>query len=184
VGNLIVSATKLCEGVTVKRAVLNQFALVFFAAAGLGAAAAQGVPSALRACAAESDNGQRLACYDREMAKALAAGTGPAAAASTAAQLSPEERFGMRGELAREVQQRAKEGNPDLERVETKVTSIALRAGGEQLVTIENGQVWEERTAGTLRVKVGESVTIRSGALGSFFMTGPSGRAARVTRIR
>lgn len=45
------------------------------------AAFAQTVPAALRACAAEEDSAERLSCYDREMARLLAAEQQPAAAA-------------------------------------------------------------------------------------------------------
>jgi len=43
---------------------------------------AQTVPSALRLCAAQTDAGQRLDCYDREMARLLAPQKQPAAGAS------------------------------------------------------------------------------------------------------
>lgn len=43
---------------------------------------AQSVPPTLRACAAETDAGQRLDCYDREMARLLAPTKQPAAAAT------------------------------------------------------------------------------------------------------
>ena len=46
------------------------------------AAFAQSVPPTLRACAAETDAGQRLDCYDREMARLLAPTKHPAAAAT------------------------------------------------------------------------------------------------------
>lgn len=52
--------------------------LVGIAAAG----SAQNVPPTLRACAAETDAGQRLDCYDREMARLMAPMKQPAAAAS------------------------------------------------------------------------------------------------------
>lgn len=42
---------------------------------------AQSVPPALRACAAETDAGQRLDCYDREMARLLAPPKQPATGA-------------------------------------------------------------------------------------------------------
>lgn len=45
------------------------------------AAFAQSVPPALRACAAETDAGQRLDCYDREMARLLALPKQPATGA-------------------------------------------------------------------------------------------------------
>jgi hypothetical protein len=146
----------------------------------------QGVPAAVRACASETDAAARLACFDREVARATASDSGAAAVPVPAAapQLSPEERFGIRGELAREVEARTKVGNPDLERLTSKVTAMSRSPNGEMTVTIENGQVWAEREPGALRVRVGETVTIRTAALGSFLLTGTNGRAARVYRLR
>lgn len=43
---------------------------------------AQNVPAGLRACAAVSDSGHRLACYDKEMARLLTPAAQPAAAAA------------------------------------------------------------------------------------------------------
>jgi hypothetical protein len=145
---------------------------------------AQEVPDALRACAAEKDDGARLACYDREMARALAAVPTSATTKPLVATLSPEERFGFRGELAREVEERAKEGSPDLERLVSKISALSRKPTGELVMTLENGQVWIERAGTSAGVKVGDSVSIRPASLGSFLMTGPSGRAARVSRIR
>jgi hypothetical protein len=145
---------------------------------------AQAVPIALRACAAERDDGARLACYDREMARALAAAPASAAAKPLVATLSPEERFGFRGELAREVEERAKVGSPDLEKLVSKISAVSRKPTGELIMTLDNGQVWIERAGTSAGVKVGDVVSIRPASLGSFLMTGPSGRAARVSRIR
>jgi hypothetical protein len=147
-------------------------------------AAAQNVSDGLRACAAIGDGDQRLACYDRELARALASTAAPATPAREPQRLTPEERFGMRGELARVEKERSRVGDPDLNQLEAKIMRLEELPTGEQVVTLENGQVWQERTPGVLRAKVGDSVTIRSGSLGSFFMTGRSGRAARVSRLR
>jgi hypothetical protein len=54
-----------------------------------GGAWAQNVPAGLRACAAESDPGQRLDCYDREM-KRLSALPAHAAQAAPAAEPEPQ----------------------------------------------------------------------------------------------
>ncbi len=145
---------------------------------------AQELPAALLACAAEKDDAARLGCYDREMARALAAAPKAVAAKPLVATLSPEERFGFRGELAREVEERAKVDSPDLERLVAKITAVSRKPTGEQVITLENGQVWIERAGTSASVKVGDTVSIRPASLGSFLMTGPSGRAARVARIR
>jgi hypothetical protein len=47
-----------------------------------GGALAQNVPAGLRACAAESDPGQRLDCYDREMKRLMAPAGRPAGQAA------------------------------------------------------------------------------------------------------
>jgi hypothetical protein len=157
---------------------------VFVTVAALSDARAQEIPAALRACAGEKDDGARLACYDHEMARSLAAAPAETATKPVVATLSPEERFGFRGELAREVEERAKVGSPDLERLVAKVTALSRRPTGELVMTLENGQVWIERAGSSASVKVGDTVSIRPASLGSFLITGPSGRAARVSRIR
>ncbi|HET9108033.1 MAG TPA: hypothetical protein VFN79_12685 [Steroidobacteraceae bacterium] len=52
---------------------------------------AQSVPAGLRACAAESDPGQRLDCYDREMKRLMAAAAqaAPSARPAQAAEAAP-----------------------------------------------------------------------------------------------
>ena len=145
-------------------------------------AQAHDLPAALAACRAEKDDAKRLACFDREVAMAgeqpAAAATAPAAAPQT-----PEERFGYRGVLAREEQERAK--NATLGELEAIVTTISKRGDGALVMTLDNGQVWaQNRPDAFFRVKVGEHVRIEPAALGSFLMIGPSKRTARVTRVR
>jgi hypothetical protein len=146
-------------------------------------AEAQDLPAALAICRAEKDDARRLACYDREVAKAGEEAAESSAAASQAAPQSPEERFGYRGVLAREEQQRAKSAT--LGELAATVTEIAKRGDGALVMTLDNGQVWaQNRPDAFFRVKVGESVKIEPAALGSFLMIGPSKRTARVTRIK
>jgi hypothetical protein len=145
-------------------------------------AVAHDLPAALAACRAEQDDARRLACYDREVAMA---GEQPAAqaAAQAAAPQTPEEKFGYRGVLAREDQERAKVAA--LEQLEGLVTEISRRGDGALVMTLDNGQVWaQNRPDAFFRLKVGERVKIEPAALGSFMMIGPSKRTARVTRVR
>ena len=119
-------------------------------------AQAHDLPAALAACKAEKDDAKRLACYDREVAIAGEQSAASAAAPAAAPQ-TPEEKFGYRGVLAREEQERAKVAA--LEELEAAVTEISRRGDGALVMTLDNGQVWaQNRPDAFFRVKVGERV--------------------------
>jgi hypothetical protein len=62
---------------------------------------------------------------------------------------------------------------------------VSAKPHGELVVTLENGQVWAEiQTSSGARVKAGDRVTIKPGALGSFLLVAPNGRSTKVTRVR
>lgn len=145
-------------------------------------ASAQAVPESLRACAAEADDLRRLACFDREMARL---GESHAPAPAPAPMLSAEERFGMQGELARKLEKEKGIERPELEKLEAQVSEVGEKPRGELIVTLDNGQVWEQVEAKTgFRLRSGDSVTITPGALRSFWLQGESGRQTRVRRVR
>jgi hypothetical protein len=135
----------------------------------------QGLPPSLRACMAERDDARRLACFDREAAQlgpqsaatATAAASGAAPAAATPEPLTAEQRFGFRGEVAREAIAEKKAAAPQLERLESTVTAVARRGSIDWIVTLENGQQWAQISTGTpYTIRVGDAVTINPGALG------------------
>ena len=145
----------------------------------------QGLPPSLRACMAERDDARRLACFDREAAQLGPQSAATATAAATPEPLTAEQRFGFRGEVAREAIAEKKAAVPQLERLESTVTAVARRGSIDWIVTLENGQQWAQISTGTPYTnRVGDAVTINPGALGSFLLTGPSGRATRVRRAR
>jgi len=109
----------------------------------------------------------------------------PAAAAKTPA-AQPSDEFGFDPKTIR--RKRAAE-NPDGQAEPTelvaRVKSVSKRAYGEYRIELDNGQVWVEtlRTGG-LAPKEGEEVTIKRGALGSYYLTPQTGLALRVKRIK
>jgi translation initiation factor IF-1 len=147
------------------------------------------------ACAAEQDSEARLACFDAAVARlrnpapvaTAAASTAataaavvppPAPAANPAANLTPEEKFGLRGELK---QQKLGE----LTELSATATEVAAKPHGELVVTLDNGQVWAEISPGSkIRLKPGDTVKIEAGALGSFILLAPNGRSSKVSRVR
>jgi hypothetical protein len=136
--------------------------------------------AAIRTCRAESDDEKRLACYDRE-ADRIAAGT-PAAPAPA---VTPEDRFGRRGALAREEKDKEKAAARELGELNAVVTEIWTRSDGLMKITLDNGQVWSQNAPDPFfRLKTGDKVKIQPGALGSFLLSGPAKRSTRVTRIQ
>jgi len=154
---------------------------------GTPAALAQAVPPDLQQCVAEADDARRLACFDAGVARlagvppatAAPAAPAPAPAATTA---TPEQIFGARGELAREVRPPAERA---LRQLNGHVAGLSKRTRGEIVVTLDNGQVWQLLSPlDDPRLEVGDAVTIKPGSMGSYFISGPAGRAAKAKRIK
>jgi hypothetical protein len=159
---------------------------------------AQEVAEVLQACRAEADDARRLACYDRAMDRAAgtnrpAAANQPVAASTPTEErapaetkeLSPEERFGRNGTMAREEIDRKNEESRELGELTATVTEIWTRGDGLMVLTLDNGQTWSmNRPDPFFRIKTGDKVKIQPAALGSFLLSGPSKRSTRVTRTK
>ncbi len=115
-------------------------------------------------------------------AVAAHAGTSPSSAVSGPA---TQEEFGLSGsELARQrgiVEKEAGE-TASPERLTASVTALSARARGERVVTLDNGQVWVQKTPQYIPIEVGDEVTILRGALRSYRLL-VGGRSTAVTRI-
>lgn len=176
------------------------------------AIAAGALPPSLRVCMSESDAARRLACFDRESARLMqdsaptarksdppaaapAAAAVPAATASAATTPAPaatapapstQDKFGYRGNIARaEIDKQSEEERSQAEVLTAKVTELSTLAHGEVLLTLDNGQVWQQKRGDRgMRIKVGDDVTIRRATLGSFLLTAKAKGSMRVSRVR
>jgi hypothetical protein len=177
------------------------------------AQAAEALPPSLRTCMSESDPTQRLACFDRESARltqesapvarradpptsappaaapAAASAAPAAAAASSVAAPTPsaEDKFGYRGSIARaDLDKKSAEERQEYEQLTAKVSELGTMPHGELLLTLDNGQVWQQKAGDrAMRIKVGEAVTIRRASLGSFLLTSQTSNGSmRVTRVK
>ena len=73
---------------------------------------------------------------------------------------------------------------PAPKRMSATVTSIDKRPRGELVVTLDNGQVWAQKSADRyFPLEIGDTVEILAGALGSFRLIAGS-RAIAVTRVQ
>jgi hypothetical protein len=187
---------------------------------------AQAVPPTLITCSTQTDSGERLACYDREIARlvqlpATPSGatkaspaaassptsaspssrtavptSGPAASASASPVPPPGsfappdpndpvavDRFGLTPDMQH---QRQEEGRApkELSQITAKVTSVHYKIRGELVVGLDNGQTWEQAEYdGDVSMNVGETVTIKAGALTAYYMKPRVGRVVRMRRI-
>ena len=148
------------------------------------------VPDSLRACAAIRSDGERHACYDREMARLLPGAVVGAAAAAHAAPsiapapvLSPQERFGLSPAQADTKVSEVTKSQP-LQSLEAKVSGTRNITEGRVLIDLDNGQVWRQvDTDVTVRLQPGDPVTIKRATLGSYWLSSGK-RAWRVKRIQ
>jgi hypothetical protein len=132
------------------------------------------IPVELRSCVSIERNTERLACFDR----GIAALTGAAGAAVPSAESS----FGLVASTPRSDAARGDSGQ-EMSALRAKVTALKT-LNGDELITLDNGQVWRQLSGGVLLLRVGDDVEINRAALGSFQMKVPSGRSGKVKRVR
>ncbi|MEJ0038680.1 MAG: hypothetical protein WDO68_21830 [Gammaproteobacteria bacterium] len=153
-------------------------------------------------CSSVADDMSRLKCYDEQAARqkkktaAPPVASTPAPAASTPKPAAPSpapakpaagpDDFGLDAEAVRRKQAAA---NPDAprepEQVVARVKAVTTRPRGEYRITLEDGQVWDQtqHSASDVPPEAGETVTIKRGMLGSYFLSRAVGMALRVKRI-
>lgn len=190
------------------RPTAKTFAILMFALPG-AAAIADPLQDELRVCRGLTDDEARLICYDAAVDRSrnksagrsaaapppapapapIAAGTAPAAAAATAAsaagtasQIDQEDLFGKSGdELQRTVE--AATGAESIDSLSATVAKLHKYNYDRVLITLDNGQVWKQVDASSLRLRVGDAVDIERAALGSFMLRKQgSKRSMRVSR--
>jgi len=134
-------------------------------------AVSQVLPDAIQACARESDSARRLECYDREVAKA--------------SKIS-EQSFGLSQSQVVAAQARVSGPAPKVDKsAVAQVAAIRERPKMGFVVTFDNGQIWVQYEEESVRgIQVGDTVTIKPGALGSFWLVGPTGWATKVHRVQ
>jgi hypothetical protein len=135
----------------------TSIAVALALACGAAAADAPKAEDAAR-CATIAGGSERLACYDGLFRQA-----------------APEVVFGLERRNAR--------SSEDLDTIRSRIRAVAQDRDGALVVTLENGQVWQQRDGkGQARWAVGDELVIERGALGSFM--GATTGTSRYFRIR
>jgi hypothetical protein len=88
-----------------------------------------------------------------------------------------------------EAAKRAREPEQSREQLPESITgtvaSVGRRPAGELIVTLESGQVWTQlQVDARARIAVGDTVTIKRAALGSYLLVTAGRYATRVRRVK
>ena len=149
----------------------------------IGSASAAGT---LQQCRAIADANTRLQCYDQfvdahSTTQASESVPAPAAAASaskveTAVKANRDEAlFGTSGETI----------ESKIADLQVQVQAVGTDSRQKLILTMQNGQRWQQLDQGFLKVNPGDSCVISSGVFGSYTMKCQQGtKSIRVKRIR
>jgi hypothetical protein len=148
------------------------------------------------ACAAEKDSTARLACFDRVDAArhpdssvpsaAPAVSDVPAAApAASGPVVNPD--VGLDARQAR--RERAQRGEPEPAPAQSgvivaTVVTVIPRTPLISAFELSNGQIWEQAESMRFSAEPQQTVTIRPGLLGAFFLKNAAGLSVRVHRLK
>jgi hypothetical protein len=118
-------------------------------------------------------------------ATSTAAKSAPASAPSTTPATKTADDFGLDGRTPKGTKEEEKKPEAPSE-MTARVASVATQAGGQYVLTLDNGQVWEQQHPDWhLAFKVGDEVIVKRGTFKSYrlWLKGNS-RFTAVTRIR
>lgn len=141
----------------------------------------------LVACKNISDADQRLACYDEKVTALESAQSNNQVVIADREQVREARRglFGLSLPRIRLFSGDGDEGD-QVNQIEGKIASARKGSGSKWILKLEDGAVWQQTAAPrstSRRPKVGDSIVIERGSLGSFVAKVNDGRAFKVKRI-
>lgn len=141
--------------------------------------------AATHPCASITEAAARLRCYDAAFGSPPAESSTERAGAE-APKLPPADPARDFGLTPAQRQAAASASRAaDADSITVSVRSLRNRPTGEFVVTFDNGQTWVQREVNSRAVlRVGDTVTIRKAALGSYLLVTPDRIATRVRRLQ
>lgn len=151
---------------------------------------AQEQPAAVRAlaaCRALADSAERLACYDREAGALLQAVEKKETVVLDQAEVKKTKRslFGFTlprlpffGDGKEE-----KEEEAEFQQIETPIVTVRSIGYGRFRFTVDDGAVWETTEGINAFPKPGETVVIKKGLMGSYFIRFEGNRSVKGRRV-
>ena len=87
--------------------------------------------------------------------------------------------------IAEGQRQDQRQGERETDRITARVNAVSRDAAGKLVVGLDNGQVWRQLKAETVRIAIDDRVVIERGMLASFFFrVNDSSRKIKFTRVR
>jgi len=154
------------------------------------------VPESLLACRKLQDDGERVRCYDAQIAKLIApaAGPTPAHAAPTAPAAPAAQTAAASSAATFGAETLPPAAHPKTQQREetaliSSITALRKASSGTYTISLSNGQVWRQEESSQVAqfLRVGDDVRIEKAAFGSYHMSTASTGAknwVRVTRIQ
>jgi hypothetical protein len=137
------------------------------------------VEAALECRNVEKDT-QRLACYDRLPLDDAPDSVITEAVTATAVSVDASDRADAEGNFGFEFSVK-----DAAESLESEVTEVRKNAKGGLVVTLANGQVWQQTDSQRLFLSDGDSVTLYRGAFSAFYLAvDGKGRRYRFARVK
>jgi hypothetical protein len=163
-------------------ALIPLFAVIEVFALAAQSSTADLLPELLRSCVKISNDAERLACFDREVARATSSVSTPKGAAVIP--LTPEQKLGLSPSRVQQLESGSPQPLPPKE-VHAHIVSASSSADGLQSFVLDNAQVWRQTVVKTdFSVHQGDQVTISTGALGSFWLATDTHHSTRVKRVK
>jgi hypothetical protein len=161
-----------------RRLVLVSWLLVLAA----GPLFADVLPDSLRSCVNIAGDSERLACFDREIARVPS--SVPMSKGADPIPLGPEQKLGLSDSRVRKLES-ASSQEPPVTELHAHILSTSLSTDGLESFVLDNAQVWHQTALKSdFLVRQGDAVTISPGALGSFWMSTDKHHSVRVKRVR
>ena len=139
----------------------------------------------LTRCRALGDDAARLACYDSSAARLAEAADKREIVVLDQAEVRKTRRslFGFNLPKLPFFGDGGDDDEPEFRQIETTVRTLSGVGYGKWRVGIEDGAVWQTTEALRGSPKVGETVKIRKGLMGSYWLSVDGGRAAKAMRV-
>jgi hypothetical protein len=135
------------------------------------------------ACAAEKDATARLACFDRVDSARHPTSSAPSVAAAASRPVDPDIGLDARQARRERAQRAAPEPAPPAAIVAT-IVRVIERGPLISAFELSNGQIWEQAESMKFSAEPQQTVTIRPGLLGAFFLKNTAGVSVRVHRLQ
>lgn len=160
---------------------------------------------ALLTCAELGNNNQRLSCFDQLVKPIVNASKKQVIKASptvvppvnkpedsaiivevkskpSAAQLKAQQEDDFAKEHIKKTEEQKTQ---EIKSIELTISKLSKLMHGEWKISFENGQKWQQKDTGRIRLKIGDKVTLEKGTLGAIYLkTSNSNKSIRVKRLK